>query len=408
MDSIFSPYLSPALSSHLSHLAPSTTLDSLSRTPSSRLATTALPHISLIELVSASDFSQHYDPLYVEMFPKRAERESSDLIIERLQAEENGERDGLAPYRIVGIRNRQGEVVGAAQFSVLPVPPRRHPLHPASTTMEDGGVTGKPGEGDSEEGDLVEVARFAIPYLQYIYVHPNHRRQDMSEVLHTMVLAVASADANIMDEQDASNSSSTSISTSGSATTREVLSTGRRDKQRRTVPFTLFETEPPDHGDDHHSRAYALERSKIHAKSGGVALVLRRRRKAQPLVSALSNSDPAETKLSNGSVESEEDEILSAHVQPGLEPADPPLTLVWMIRPSPLFPSEKFLNLQSLGRGLVAAYYQSLRDEGFPEKNIKLAERIVSRRIKGSTFETMPLADVKDFTMEGYLDTEDG
>jgi len=63
-----------------------------------------------------------------------------------------------------------------------------------------------------------------------------------------------------------------------------------------------------------------------------------------------------------------------------------------------------------LGKSLIAAYYQSLRDEGFPEKNIQLAERIVAGRVDGSVFEVMPLADVKDFSMEsleGFLDVED-
>jgi len=158
----------------------------------------------------------------------------------------------------------------------------------------------------------------------------------MSEVLHTMVLAVATADALGMSAQP------------------------------RTVPFTLFETEPPDHGDDATSRAYAKERSKIHTSTGGVAVVLRRE--------------------SDG-------KILSAHVQPGLEIGDPPLTLVWVIRQSP-DPGRPW-DIRAIGEDLVAAYYQSLRDEGFPEDNIRLAERIVKERCKGAEFHLMPLGDVK-------------
>jgi hypothetical protein len=397
--STFTPYISPRLRIHLSQLPSSIRLDFLSRIPTSRLSTTALPNISLIELVSAQDFAKHYDNLYVEMFPKRAERENSDLIVARLEAEERGEREGLAPYRIVGIRNRTGGIVGAAQFSVLPVPSRKR-------RRAGKGEEGTP-NGSMNDGVLEEKGgpRFAVPYLQYIYVHPDHRRQDMSEVLHTMVLAVAVADAAVMDEQDSVTPTPT-MSMNSQASSKEQTKIGR------TVPFTLFETEPPDHGDDYNSRAYALERSKIHTKSGGVALVLRRERPTHQISLSSSSESAVVTSsksLHNGTVEEhqeEEIEILSAHVQPGLEPSDPPLTLAWMIRPSPLFPAENFQNLQSLGRGLVTAYYQSLRDEGFPERNIKLAERIVARRMEGSVFETMPLANVKDFTMEGYLDID--
>ncbi|KAK4939939.1 hypothetical protein LTR10_019898 [Elasticomyces elasticus] len=320
--SIFHPYLSPTLSSHLQSIP----IDTLSRTPPSRLQTTALPNIGLIELVTASDFTALYDPLYKTSFPRRAERENSDLITARLAAQSAGTRTGLAPYRIVGIRDPEGQAIGAAQFSVLPLPthPHSYDAHSVSTNND--------------------TPSFAVPYLQYIYVRPSSRRQDMSEVLHTMVLAVASADALAMSAQP------------------------------RTVPFTLFETEPPDHGDDATSRAYAKERSKIHTSTGGVAVVLHRE--------------------SDG-------KILSAHVQPGLEHGDPPLTLVWVIRQSP--DPDRPWDIKTIGRDLVAAYYQSLRDEGFPENNIRLAERIVEERCRGADFHLMPLADVKDFTDPEYL-----
>ncbi|EXJ57090.1 hypothetical protein A1O7_07434 [Cladophialophora yegresii CBS 114405] len=383
--SIFTPYLTPSLSSHLSHLPPTISLDSLSRTTPARLQRTALPNIGAIELVSSANFQTLYDPLYTASFPRRAERERSDLIVERLVAQARGERAGLAPYRIVGIRDHAGEVIGAAQFSVLPVPPRpggagQGQGHEAgqgttvvsiSTPAEDRGGDVRARETASQLRSIsTSTANFAVPYLQYIYVRAQNRRQDMSEVLHAMVLAVASADAAVMDLEDG-------VPTLGA------------DNPSRTVPFTLFETDPPDHGDDHASRAYALERSKIHTSSGGVALVLRRPKRWE------GRSDD------NGA----EDEILSAHVQPGLEPADPPLTLVWVIRPSPISVPDKDYDLSRMGAALIAAYYQSLRDEGFPEKNIRLAERILEQRCKGSTFGLTPLADVKDFSMEkGYLD----
>ena len=58
--SIFTPYLSPSLSSHLSALPVTTPLDSLSRTPPTRLQNTALPNIGHIELVSST---QYLEPL---------------------------------------------------------------------------------------------------------------------------------------------------------------------------------------------------------------------------------------------------------------------------------------------------------------------------------------------------------
>jgi hypothetical protein len=373
--SVFTEYLSPDLQSLLSNIPPSIPFDSLSRTATSRLQQRAFPNLSLIELVSSADFATLYDPLYVSSFPKQAERERSDLIVDRLAAQARGERRGLAPYRIVGIRDPKGEVIGAAQFSVLPVPPRTR-----GKALD--GTAGAESMGGGESLGSPSTFRFAVPYLQYIYVRAQNRRQDMSEVLHTMVVAVATADAAIMQKEDGEPTS------------------------QRTVPFTLFETEPPDHGDDHASRAYALERSKIHTSSGGVAVVLRRRRKAKP-----PHAEQAETAAvpsSRATTEADnEDEILSAHVQPGLEPRDPPLSLVWMIRPSPTSTPDRDYNLTRLGKSLIAAYYQSLRDEGFPEKNIQLAERIIASRYVDSEFELMPLADVKDFSMEeGFLDIQ--
>lgn len=309
--SIFAGKFTNELAAHLSNMPPtSMSIDSLSRLSPDRLSKTALPNIGSIELVASEDFMPVYNDLYVSMFPKRTERESSQLIVERLAAQAAGLRAaGVAPYRIVGIRDHSGEAIGAAQFSVLSLP--------AAADDDDNNGAG-----------------FAVPYLQYIYVRTENRRQDMSEVLHTMVLAVSAAD---------------------------VANEGR------TVPFTLFETEPPGHGDDAESRAYALQRAKIHTSAGGVALVLRRE---------------ADGKL------------LSAHVQPGLEENDQPLTLTWVIRTSPN-PGRDY-DIRSIGGQLVAAYYQSLRDEGFPPNNIHLAESIVQQRCRGSTFETMALVDVVD------------
>ena len=273
-------------------------LQALSRVDASRLSSRAVPNIGSIELVSSTDFDNIYDALYVKEFPKRAERERSDLIVTRLAAQDAGEREGLAPYRIIGIRDEKGgAAIGAAQFSVLPL---------------------RGGE-------------FAVPYLQYIYVRAENRRQDMSEVLHTMTLAVAIADARSMGD--------------------------------RTVPLTLFETEPPGHGDDDESRAFSVTRAQVHTKGGAVAVVL----------------------LKDG-VE------ISPHVQPGLEEGDPPLSLVWAVRQSPC-PGKEW-KIEDVGRDLVAAYYQSLRDEGFPEENIQLAESIVEERCNGSEWRLMPLDKV--------------
>ncbi|EXJ78282.1 hypothetical protein A1O3_09443 [Capronia epimyces CBS 606.96] len=345
--SIFSSRLSPTL--HTKLATARIPVDSLSRTAPSRLEQTALPNIGLIELVSAADFTRYYDRLYTTMFPRRAERERSDLIVDRLTAQARGERVGLAPYRIVGIRDPvSGEAIGAAHFSVLPLP----------SSGSDGNVTcdstckdadksqdRESGSSSSSRDGQSEASNWAVPYLQYIYVRPQNRRQDMSEVLHTMILAVAAADA---------------------------------APHGRTVPFTLFETEPPDHGDDTASRAYARERSKIHTSTGGLALMLRK------------NDHTGH--------------VLSAHVQPGLEPDDPPLTLVWVIRQSPN-PGRPY-HVNTIGKHLIAAYYQSLRDEGFPEENINLAERMVEARCTDSVFHLMPLGEVTHLSGHVYCETE--
>lgn len=276
-------------------------LQELSRVPSERLRDTALPRIELIELVSGHIFEQCYQPLYLSMF-HGGERERPDLIVERLKDDFEGRREGLFPYRVVGIRGANGEPVGAAQFSVL----------------------------------MLAGGKYAVPYLQYIYVRQDYRRHDISEVLHTMVLAVATADANAAGEG-------------------------------RIVPFTLFETEPPNHGLSESTKTYATERTKIHTKSGSRAIMLRD---------------------SSG-------QITSCHCQPGLEVGDRPITLIWVIRPSPASLSGKAnYDMNETGLGLIAAYYQSLRDEGFPEENIALAERVVERRCEAKEFVELSLAEI--------------
>lgn len=294
MAGIFESKLSTALRSHIEGID----VQALSRIDSTRLANRAIPNIGLIELVNATDFENKYDALYIKAFPKRIERERSDLIFTRLAAQYAGERNGLAPYRIVGIRDANDEAIGAAQFSVLPL----------------------------------KGGKFAVPYLQYIYVRSENRRQDMSEVLHTITLAVATADA--------------------------------ANLGNRTVPFTLFETEPPGYGDNEESRAFSRTRAQVHSKGGAVAVVL----------------------IKDG-------EQISPHVQPGLEVEDPPLSLVWAVRKSPK-PGHEW-TIEEVGSDLIAAYYQSLRDEGFPEDNIRLAESMVKERCQGSTWKLIPLDETR-------------
>lgn len=276
-------------------------LGALSRIPVTRFAEKSLPNIGLIELVSGDAFSTIYNDLYVSMFPHQPERERSDLIIERLYKEFSDQREGLAPYRVLGIRDHEGKGICAAQFSVL----------------------------------LLSDTKYAVPYLQYIYVRERNRRQDMADLLHTLILAVSTADATVHNN--------------------------------RMVPFTLFETEPAGHGKTEKDRANATQRAMIHTKAGAVALMLR----------------------------SKDGSLLSPHVQPGLEVNDPPLSLVWAIRKSPgTTLAEESPETKDIGLSLIAAYYQSIRDEGFPKANIALAESIVAKRCEGCDFILTPLSDV--------------
>lgn len=302
-----STLLTPLLTPALAHLLAPIPLSPLSRLPASRLHTTALPHIHTIELVSSSAFATAYAPLYTSLF-HGGERERPDLIVARLQDDAEGKRKGLAPYRVIGLRGTSGDPLGAAQFSVLHL---------------------------SDQGEVV-------PYLQYIYIDPAHRRQDLSELLHTLVLAVARAEG-----------------------------PGRAESK---VPFTLFETEPPAHGDDVGARNTASERITIHARTGCLALMLRRN-------------------ISTTSSDSSASGYLSAHVQPGLEPDDPPLTLIWVIRPNPAHRDE-VLHVNKLGPVVLAAVYSSFRDEEFPEANIALAERMAAARRTGAEFCLLELGEV--------------
>lgn len=293
MAGIFEPKLAKSIRAHLTGI----NLESLSRIPTSRLAKTAIPNIGKIELVDFESFKQNYDPLYISAFPKRPERERSDLIITRLAAQLAGERKGLAPYRIVGIRDASGEAIGAAQFSVLPI-----------------------------DGEI-----FAVPYLQYIYVRSENRRHDLSEVLHTITLAVASADAKAMGG--------------------------------RTVPFTIFETDPPGYGHDDATKAFSITRAQVHAKGGAVAIVLEKGQEQR-----------------------------SPHVQPGLEVGDSPLSVCWALRPNLAQVAD--WKVEEIGSALMKAYYQSLRDEGFPEENIRLAEMMVEKKCEGSEWKLIPIDQV--------------
>lgn len=296
-DEIFA-LLDPKLFVHIQGIS----LEALSRIPTSRFAKRSLPNVGLIELVSAENFSAVYDDLYVSMFPHQPEREASNLIVDRLREEFMNQRERLAPYRVIGIRDHEGKGICAAQFSVL----------------------------------LLADGKYAVPYLQYIYVRQQNRRQDMADLLHTLILAVSTADA---------------------------IRHGNR-----AVPFTLFETEPAGHGNSDKDRANATQRAMIHTKAGAVAIMLRR------------NDDGT---------------LFSPHVQPGLEIEDPPLSLVWAIRKSPgMTLADASPEMNDIGLSLIAAYYQSLRDEGFPEANIALAEKIVARRCESCDFISMPLGDV--------------
>lgn len=290
------PELSIELAKHIGELD----VWSYSRLPSKRLRETAFSNIGAIELAAADTFTKLYDELYVSMFPNPKERERSDLIASRLKDEFAGLRHHLAPYRIVGVRDHNGEAIGAAHFSVL----------------------------------LLPNHNYAIPYIQYIYVRKQNRRQNIAEVLHAFALVIASADG----------------ATNGG----------------RTVPFELFETEPPGHGDTEEHQTIATQRAMIHTKAGAIAVMLRR---------------------------AEDNALISPHVQPGLELGDSPISLVWAIRPSPAIKAID-IDIAELGADLIVAYYQSLRDEGFPEANIKLAEEIVAKRCANSVFLMMSLNDV--------------
>jgi hypothetical protein len=290
MAGIFEAKLAPSLRARLEGID----IQALSRTDASRLASSAIPNIGSIELVDCNDFREKYESLYIKSFPNQSEREGADLIFDRLAAEFAGDRAGLVPYRIVGIKDTNGEAIGASQFSIF----------------------------------KLKGGKFAVPYLQYIYVRGENRRQNMSEVLHTLTLAVTAAEA--------------------------------REMGNRTVPFTLFETEPQGHGDEEESRAFSVVRSQVHTRGGAMAVALKR-----------------------------DGKDISPHVQPGLEVGVPPLSLVWAVRPSPILGD--CWKIEDLGRDLMAAYYQCLRDEGFPEENIKLAEDIVEKRCYGSAWALMPL-----------------
>lgn len=268
-------------------------LQALSRVPAARLETTALPNIGTLELVSPDGFERDYQQLYLSMF-HGGERERPDLIVQRLRDDLDGRRSGLAPYRVMGIRDHNGQAVGAAQFSVLPLP----------------------------------KLGYAVPYMQYIYIRSQNRRQDLSEVLHTMALAVATADSGI-------------------------------DGGQGIVPFTLFETEPPNHGTTASSQSTATKRAQIHAKSGSRGMML----------------------------VDESGQLCSSHVQPGLEFGDRPITLTWAIRPSPAPQDSSHFRIDDeLGLSLLTAYYRSLREEGFREENVALAENMARARCTGRRF----------------------
>ncbi|KAI5371064.1 hypothetical protein Slin15195_G019370 [Septoria linicola] len=284
--------LKPLLDASLASIIEEVCFSTLSRVSASRLRASAIPHIGQIELVDSTAFQHEYSRLYTANFSGH-EREHPSHICERLEDQFAGRREGFAPYYIIGIRDADGTAIAAAQFSVL----------------------------------LPDSTRDVIPYLQYIYVRPQNRAQLLSEVLHTLVLAVAVA----------------------------VTFARRDDSQLPHVPFTICETQPE-----------ALERSKIHSKSGSQALMLKRRADGR---------------------------ILSAHIQPGLEPEDPPTTLVWLLRRCP--GSESSSCSDELGRALVAAYFDSLREEGIPGKNVDEAESILEARYEQDCmFCQIPLSDV--------------
>ncbi|EME87532.1 uncharacterized protein MYCFIDRAFT_212924 [Pseudocercospora fijiensis CIRAD86] len=281
----------------------------VSRLSTQRLKQNALPAIGLIESVTGPIFESHYTPLYLANF-HGAEREHPDLIINRLNERHSQRRRHDFPYWVIGVRDPSGQAAAAAQFSVF------------------------------------LQGRHAIPYLQYIYVRPQSRRKDLSEVLHTITLAVAMAEAAI-----------------------------HHPDAPPQVPFTLCETKPAVHGSNAETKAAAAERVSIHAKSGSQALMVRRKGHCR---------------------------ILTAHCQPGLENGQPPLTLIWVLRPNPASPLT--IADENLGKSIIASYYQNLRNEGFPEENIALAESLVEGRLElDHEFCLIPLDEV---AKEMYVDID--
>lgn len=275
-----------------------------------------MPNIGLIEFVSPEAFQNDYQRLFVSMF-HRGERERPDLIVQRLREELSGQREAFAPFRVIGIRDSNGEAVGGVHFSSF----------------------------------VLDGCQYTVPYVHYIYIRPQNRRQDLSEVLHTMVLAIATADAH-------------------------------SNGQGRIVPFTLFETEPPGYGTSDGSRKTSTERIKIHTKTGSHAVMLRA-----------------------GKQESDPDAVYSVHVQPGLEIGESPITLIWAIRASPV--AHITYDINAVGRSLVATYYRSFREEKFPEQNIAIAECMATKRMCGRDFVLMPLADVTAAMYQNLKDDQE-
>ena len=302
--------LRPKFDSSLKHLIGDVNLTTLSRVSAARLEQSAIPNINRIEFVDSPKFLQAYNPLYLTNFHGH-ERERSAIIANRLAESFAGRRTHQSPFYVIGIRGKDGKAVGAAHFSILV---------PESETV--------------------------IPYLQYIYIREENRSQLLSEVLHTIVLAVSL-----------------------------VHHTSGLRNSATNVPFTVCETRPGRPK----AAVAAVDTMKVHAKSGSQALMLR-------------------SKLDG--------RLLSAHIQPGLEMHDPPTTLIWLLRGSPA--SDSDLNedsLQSLGRALVAAYYKSLREDGVPERNVALAERVIEARYqRDCEFVQVPLSDV---TADMYVGIDD-
>ncbi|KAF2209334.1 hypothetical protein CERZMDRAFT_100536 [Cercospora zeae-maydis SCOH1-5] len=143
-----------------------------------------------------------------------------------------------------------------------------------------------------------------------------------------------------------------------------VLAVSEADARSRgwalpRLPFTLCESQPG------FGRQEQVDRAMIHSRSGSQALLLRRRGDGK---------------------------VLSPHVQPGLGPEDPPTTLIWLLRACPR--GEHTQCDDRLGRAVIAAFYRNLRDEGFPECNVALAERMVQARCQDCEFWTAPLSAV--------------